>query len=268
VNIIMTLEDLNERSFAELRTWLEAALNGRVDLPRLTPDETPDVTILAAEDILDKPTRRDLERACCELVRDFVRSGAGSLSYVRALLHLAVGLGQRKLAGELAAMAARFPELPTLEVRVRQAVLLTLIDLKELQPPEFWWAIFDQDGTAYAGPVLTGLLTQSWQTGLQLLPRFPDDPMLASVAAMILDQALEDQTPAQRATCVGELQRIAPRCPPSLRQTLRELLVEHQGATRPPHTHARLNKIIEQQHPKRAQDIGISLSSRVVPVAA
>jgi hypothetical protein len=262
----MTLEDLNERSFAELRTWLENALNGRVDLPRLTPDETPDVTILAAEDSLDKPTRRDLERACRELVRDFVRSGAGSLAYVRALLHLAAGLGQRELTSALVAMAGRFPNLPTLEVRVRQSVLLTIIDLKELQPVEFWWAMFAQDNGAYAGPVLTGLLAQDWQTGLQLLPRFPDDAMLANVAAVILDQALEDLTPAQRAACVGELQRIAPRCPPSMRQTLQELLAEHQGATRPPHTHARLNKVIAQKHPKRAQDIGTSLSSRVVPV--
>jgi len=263
----MTFEDINERSFAELRTWLENALNGRVDLPRLTPDETPDVTILAAEDSLDKPTRRDLERACRELVCDFVRSGVGSLAYIRALLHLAAGLGQRELTSALVAMAERFPNLPTLEVRVRQSVLLTIIDLKELQPVEFWWAMFAQDSDAYAGPVLTGLLAQNWQAGLELLPRFPDDPMLANVAAVILGQALEDRTPAERATCVNELERVVPRCPAALRPILRELLGEHQMANRPPHSHPRLTRAIQQRYSGPiAQDLGTPRSSRLVRI--
>jgi len=223
----MILEHLNQRSSAELRVWLEDALNDRVALPKLTPDETPDVAILSAERVLDKPTRHDLRKATRELVLDFTRTGAGSLPYVRALLYLAVGLDQTELARALVGMAQRFSNLPMLDVKVRQSVLLTIVDLKESQPAEFWRAMFDQDSSAYAGPALSGLLARHWQTALELLPRFPDDPMLANVAAVILEQALDDRTPAQRATCVSELERVMPRCPAALRPTLRELLGEH-----------------------------------------
>ena len=264
----MTLEHLNECSFADLRTWLEGALNGRADLPRLTPDETPDVAILAAEHVLDKPTRRDLRRACSELVRSFIRTSAGSLAYVRALLHLAVGLDQIELTGELASMALRFPDLSALEIRARQSVLLTIIDLKQRQPVDFWQSMFAQDPGAYAGPVLSGLLAKDWPTGLQLLPEFPDDPMLANAAAVILDQALEDHTPADRASCVRELERIVPRCRVALRQTLRELLDEYQVASRPRHSTARLNGVIQRYAGVAAQYLGIPSSSRLVPVAA
>ena len=265
----MTLEHLNQRSFAELRVWLEDALNDRVDLPRLTPDETPDVALLAAEHVLDKLTRGDLRKATRELVLDFTRTGAGSIPYVRALLHLAAGLDQHEIAGALVGMAQRFPNLPMLEVKARQSVLLTIIDLKESQPAEFWWTMFNENSTAYAGPVLSGLLALNWQSGLELLPRFPDDPMLGNVAAVILDQALEDRTPAQRAACVSELDRILPRCPAALRPILQELLGEHQVAIRPPHSRAKLNGVIQQKYSGSiAQDLGPRRTSRLVPVAA
>lgn len=134
----MSLLRLNSMSLDELRAWLKEALSERVPVPSLTPDEPPDVALLDHENILDKPTRRDLETACCDLVHEFTRSGEGSDAYVGALLHLAVGLQVRdRVAAALAAMPTNVATWSRMEQPIKQTVLQTLTDLKAVQPAEF-----------------------------------------------------------------------------------------------------------------------------------
>ncbi len=231
-----SLEHLNEFSYKDLRAWLVEALHDRVQLPKIAADDQPDVALLAAEHTLDKPTRRDLRRACRELVREFTRHGVGSLLYLRALLHLASGLDLSELVNDLTAMALRFPTLPELKIEVRQTVLLTIVDLKQRPAADFWPKMFAQDPHAYAGASLSGLLASNWHAGLALLPELPNEPMLANAAAVILDLALDDLAPAERTSFVSELGHIAPRCPAALRETLSTLIAEHQVAHKRQHS--------------------------------
>ncbi len=103
---------LNALSYAKLRAWLLEALQGQVSVPRLSPDERPYVGILRLEAELDKPTRRDLAKACAELLNEFARHGKGAVDVVTSLLRLAVGLGLQSVAGPLVRMAEMFPTLP------------------------------------------------------------------------------------------------------------------------------------------------------------
>lgn len=259
----MSLEHLNNSTFPALRDWLSKALRDLVPLPKLAPDESPDVAILAAEHTLDKPTRRDLERSCRELTRDFIRTGEGSAQYVQALLRLTAGLRLIELAGELAEMARRFAGFPHLDKQIRQSILATLIDLKAMPPEEFWTAFFEQDPSTYAGAALSGLLARNWRSGLELLRRWPGNRDLASVAATIVEQTLEDLSPSERATCLGELQRAAPGYEQTLRAMILELVHEYIPLSRPSED---LRERLKQVSQSVSGFLGISQSSRLLPV--
>lgn len=260
-----SLAHLNDLSYPELREWLAEALRGHRPLPRLSTDEPPDVAILARENTLDKVTRRDLAGACAELVRGFMLTGDGTIEFVRALLHLAVGLGLRELTGELAAMAERFPEMPDLELEVRQAVLLTIVDLGELQPAEFWRHMLHQDADAYAGAALSGLLARSFAAGLEILPRLPSAGPVVSAIAMILDQALEDRPEPARSECLAALDRAAASCPAALREALREVIAEYGDGDTPPHANPSLLAAIARRVPRLQSLLGVPASPRLVP---
>jgi len=262
----MIMLELDQYSFQEIRGWLFEALNDRAPVPRLSPDEPPDVAILAHEHTLARTTRRDLERACQEWVLDFTHSGEGSVPYVDALLRLAAGLGLRQLAGPLAALARRFPDLPTIPLEIKQAIALILIDLKEVQPLEFWRALLDHDAQAFAGAALSGTLARSWQAGVALLPELPDDPMFGSVIHVILGQTLEDLPATERFACLPALQDIRSSCPPALSAALERLLRAHQiiqGSTARPAN--RLREAIDQssRFPAARAVLGRSLPSRL-----
>ncbi|MBZ5713774.1 hypothetical protein [Nannocystis pusilla] len=262
----MSLLHLNSMSLDQLRAWLKDALNERVPVPRLTPDERPDIAILACEGTLDKLTRRDLETACCDLVHEFTRSGEGSRAYVRAVLHLAVGLQLRdRLAGALAAMPSHLPNWPHLERAVQQTVLLTLVDLKAVQPAEFWLSMLAQDGDAFAGAALAGMLANSWEAGLSILPRLPERESFASAAAILIGQALEDLPPAHRTGCLRDLEAVLPSCSPALRDALHEVVEEYRGNS-PPHTQphgTRAALAACRKYPELAPCVGPSRKARL-----
>ena len=216
--------ELDQYSFQEIRGWLFEALNDRAPVPKLSPDEPPDVAILAHAPTLGRTTRRNLELACKELVLDFTHSGGESVPYVDALLRLAAGLKLRELAGPLAALVRRNLDRPVISLEVRQAIALTLIDLKELQPVDFWRALLNQDAQAFAGAALSGTLARSWQAGVALLPDLPDDPMLGSAVHVIFEQTLEDLSASECFACLCALQDIRTSCPPALSAALERLL--------------------------------------------
>ena len=257
----MVMLHLDQLSFNEIRGWLFDALHDRVPVPRLAPDEPPDVAILAQEHTLARATRRDLARACQDLVLEFTKHGEGGVSYVDALLRLAAGLELRPLAGPLAAMALRFSEFPMTALETRQAIALTLIDLKELQPLEFWRTLLKQDAQAFAGAALSGTLARSWQAGVALLPELPDDPMLGSVAYVILEQTLEDLPLEKRFTCLHEIQEVRRACPPALSAALNRLLHEFVPGERAP---SRLYEAIAESRFDSAREVlGKSMKSRL-----
>ena len=260
----MAMLHLDQFSFEELRNWLFEALNDRVLVPKLTPDEAPDIAILAHERTLARATRRDLEQACQDLVLEFTRSGDGNVPYVQALLRLAAGLGLRQLAGPLAATAGRFADLPDMQREIKQALVLTLIDLKELQPLEFWRALLKQDPRAFAGAALSGTLAWSWQAGVALLPDLPDDAMLGSVAHVILEQTLEDLPSAERFACLHELRQIRQACHPTLSAALDRLLREHLATSSVAQRQSPLHQaILESRFASAKQVLGEPRVSRL-----
>lgn len=263
----MSLVHLNSMSLDELRAWLKDALNERVPVPKLTRDDPPDVALLAHESTLDKPTRRDLEAACCDLVHEFTRSGEGSDTYVAALLHLAVGLQTRdRVAAALAAMPTNVTTWSRLTRSVKQTVLLTLTDLRAVQPAGFWHAMLEQDADAFAGAALAGTLANSWEAGLSILPRLPARESFASAAAILVDQALEDLPPALRTGCLRELADVLPRCPCALRDALDEVIREYQGSAAPhtPTKHPKLAHALRRTSHLEPQ-IFASRTARLVP---
>lgn len=264
----MSLLHLNLMSLDQLHAWLKDALNERAPVPRLTRDEPPDFAILAHESTLDKPTRRDLETACCNLVHEFTRSGEGSRPYVRALLHLAVGLQLRdRIAGALAAMPTHFSDWPQLERPVQQTILSTLIDLKAAQPAEFWLSMLAQDGDAFAGAALAGMLANSWEAGISILPRLPEHEAFAGAAAILIDQALEDLLPALRTACLHTLEAALPACSPVLRDAIGEVVREYQARSPhhpPPQPHgAMAARAACRKYPDLERFIGPSLTARL-----
>lgn len=85
-------QQISDLSRAEILTWLDDALHGRLTLPKLTVDEPVFVTILEIEPELDDVTRQNLRWACGELVRNFASQGNSDDEYVRGLLFVAARL--------------------------------------------------------------------------------------------------------------------------------------------------------------------------------
>jgi hypothetical protein len=220
------LDRLNALSYGELFAWLLGALQGNQPVPRLSPDEPSYVGILRLEADLDKPTRRDLARACAELVHGFARTGAGDVESVRSLLRLTAELGLDSVAGPLACMAEKFPGLPEVSGTIKGLVLATLVDLKEPQPVEFWRAILNQDRQAFAGTAIAGLLARNPSMAIDLVPTLPDDQNIADAIAIVLEQVTDQLAAAQRGEVYAHVRRVLSRCSPMMRGSIQEWLEE------------------------------------------
>jgi hypothetical protein len=217
---------LNALSYEALLAWLVEALHGRKAIPSLSPDEPFYVGILRLEADLDKPTRRDLARACEALVHEFVRSCPDDIEFATSLLRLTVGLELESVAGALARMAETFPTLPRVPGTVKQLVLAALVDLKVSQSVEFWRAILDQDHKAFAGTAIAGLLAYNMSVAIEVVPTLPDDQNIADAIATVLEQATDQLAPAQRCEVYAHIRRVLSACSPLMHGSIQEWLEE------------------------------------------
>ena len=220
------LDRLNDSSYEELHAWLLEALEGRQPVPRLSPDELPYAGILRLEAALDKQTRRDLAKACREIVYGFVRSGQGDIEFVTSLLRLVVGLGLDSVAADLARMAEAFPTLPEVPCAIRVLVLATIVDLKAPQTVEFWQSVLAQDRRAFAGTAIAGLLARNRAMAIDMVPTLPDDQNIADAISIVFEQVTDQLAPAQRGEVYTHIRRVLPACSPLMRCSIQEWLEE------------------------------------------
>lgn len=197
------LSPLNDLKYDEIVRWLKRALLGQEQVPRLTPDESPYLGIMRAEACLEVHARRDLERACYELVGQFTTTGDGDEDYLNALLCLAVELGQRKAASVLRGLVDREQIWTRLADGIQALVLATMVDLKVIQGVDFWRARVAQNAPAFSGFALSALLDDSPTDALALLPDLPSDSEVASAVTLLLELHCDDLQPSQRSLFNG-----------------------------------------------------------------
>lgn len=206
---------INDLNYTQIEVWLGAALRGQQPLPRVTPDEAPHLAIVRLEQMQEAPTRRAIETACNNLLRQFCWEGAGEKAYVKQLLGLAAQLKTAESIPMLIALRHRFKELPNLELEVRLAVLAVLAVLTMGVPPqsyEFWYAVLQEDKTNYAARAISGALAWDKMQALQMLPELPDNAQLGSSTMLKLDMAWDSLPFEMRERFVAEIQAILPRC--------------------------------------------------------
>lgn len=219
----------------ELLAWLREALHDRRPLPKLTHDEPPDLAILRVEPSFDRITRRDLAVASTTLVHEITLSTAvdDEGDYLRALFSLVEGLGLREeVAPPLLAICSHedFQHAPA---EIQRILLEGLINLRSIQPHDFWLAHYERAPEALELTALAGLLATTWSAGLGLLPRISDTEETIFAATILIEQALEDLPPSARDHGLLELRTVLGDCAPPLRKAIADLLSEFTGTPAP-----------------------------------
>ena len=217
-------EALNRMSYQVLRAWLTAALGGRVALPRLGPDEPVHLGILRIEGELDKPTRRDLAKACQELVYELARTAGGDPDWIDALLQVAVGLGLESVAPALIRLAEAFPTSPTTSGSTKRKILAALVDLGTPPPVPFWKALLEQNPRDFAAPAISALLRVAPAIAVEVLPSLPDEQSVADATTILVEQAADRLDDRERARLVERVRRVVAACSPTMRTSLSEWL--------------------------------------------
>jgi hypothetical protein len=203
---------INDLSHAEIETWLGAALRGQKTLPRVTPDEADHLAIVRLEQMQEAPTRRSIEAACINLLRQFCRAGEGDKDYVKQLLALAAQLRIAESIPLLVDLRHRFKDLPNLALDIRHAVLAVLTMGAPPQPYEFWFELLQEDKTNYAARAISGALAWDKMQAVQMLPALPDNARLGSSTMLKLDMAWDNLPFEMREQFVAEIQKVLPFC--------------------------------------------------------
>lgn len=220
------VQQLSAMNYPQTCAWLQQALRGAVPLPRIAPDEHRHLGVLRLEGLLDKPTRRDLEDACRQLVYEFARTLDSDEEYVSALLHVAVGLRIHEVVPGLVSLARSFTARPNTPANIRRLVLEAIVDLRAAQPMEFWVAMRDLDPPRLAVLSLSGMLRTHKDAALLELARLPLLQPVADAAAVLLEQTANRLPTDERPAFLSQVRQAATRCQPLLRQPIQEWLEE------------------------------------------
>lgn len=206
---LYSIDDLNH---AQIEAWLVAALRGEKPLPRITPDEAAHLAIVRLEQSQQAPTRRSIEAACLNLLRQFCRAGEGEKEYLKQLLALAAQLRIAESIALLVDLRHRFKALPDLPLDIRLAVLAVLTMGEPPQSYEFWLAVLREDKTNYAARAISGALAWDKMQALHMLPELPDSARLGSSTMLKLDLAWDNLPFEMRDQFVAAVQATLPRC--------------------------------------------------------
>ncbi len=197
---------INDLNHAQIEAWLGTALRDQQPLPRLTPDEAAHLAIARLEQMQEAPTRRAIEAACNNLLRQFCRAGEGEKDYVKQLLGLAAQLKTAESIPMLVDLRHRFKELPNLELEIRLAVLAVLTMGVPPQSYEFWYAVLQEDKINYAARAISGALAWDKMQALQMLPELPNNARLGSSTMLKLDVARANLPVEMREQFVAAIQ--------------------------------------------------------------
>lgn len=193
---------LDDLGHEEIVRWLARALQGREQLPQLTPDEAPHLGILRLDRILQPATRRSLRLGCIELCREFSDNLQGPTAYVQELLFLSSALELSEVVQGVAGLVKQFPRLPSLEQPIKLAILSALVDMKPPQSAEFWQEVLGQNCEEYSAAALSGLLIAAPLRAALLLGKMPDSDEFWEIAALKFDLTWDGLIPMQQASFV------------------------------------------------------------------
>lgn len=205
---IYSINDLNH---AQIEAWLAQALKGQKPLPRLTPDEPHHLAIVRLEQSQEAPTRRSIEAACNNLLRQFCAEGQGDADYLKELLALAAQLKTSESMPMLVSLSKRFKELPELSFDVRYSVLAVLTMGAPPQPYEFWFALLKED-LRYAARAISGALAWDKIKAVDMLVHMPDTARAGAATRLKLDMAWDNMLPDMRDQFVCAVHAVLPGC--------------------------------------------------------
>jgi hypothetical protein len=208
---------INHLNHDQIREWLSLALQGQKTLPRLTPDESHHLGIMRLEQAQEPATRRSINGACNELLRQFVEQeqaqAQGETVYAEELLLLASKLKAPESIARLSALAQRPDQFSGFALAIRHLILAILADASPPQSIQFWRKMLQQDRINYAGMALAGALAVDPMQAVQLLPDMPDEEDSGEYAALNIDLAWDDLPHGRRGHFEVAIEAILTRCP-------------------------------------------------------
>ncbi|WP_338844806.1 hypothetical protein V8J88_14255 [Massilia sp. W12] len=207
----MSTHPLDDYDHAQISAWLRQALHGKAALPRVLPDEAAHLALMRLELTLQAHTRRSLQQACKDLLREFCHSAQGDSLYLHELLGLVDQYKDHEQIHLLLGLVARFPDLPCLPLPIKNAVLSVLSMHTTPQPLTFWRDVLQQD-PYFAARAISGALASDKMQALDLLPLMPDDAEEGGATKLKLNRAWKTMEFEQRERFVQAIQAILPSC--------------------------------------------------------
>lgn len=226
------LQYLDGQPYDAILSWLEDSLRGKTTLPRAIPGESPELCIIRFERSLERMTRGDLREACKLLVHRFAKQTGEVLAtdeendYVDSLLCLAQALELKEIWSILCSLAsddARFSRLPT---RQQKSVIGTLLDLRAPESLQFWQMIAERYPARLGVFAFSGLLRESPERALEILPTLPDDEAVADSVYVVIGQHTEDLHLVERESFLATARSMVGRLQPHIAAALTDWLGE------------------------------------------
>jgi hypothetical protein len=163
------IDQIEALDYAQLKEWVKARLSGKDAVLADMVGNSRAYPLVAIYPKLKRTAREDLQKACLELLNEFVSGRGLSGDAADDLLILSQGLFPERAGDRLrlfAEAAALFDKQP---VELRTRVLQTLIALGEKMDPSFWVGCFHKDGKSIAPICFEGLAMHSVEDALEFL---------------------------------------------------------------------------------------------------
>ena len=221
------LHPLDRKSREEIAGWLREALLGKAAVPREYHGQPLPGAISAAAPALEDQARRDLSAAAIQLLAG-LRGGKPKHPYVADLLRLVTDLDLRSAAIPiLRELAADIPALgKRLGWESSSDVLFALLNLRDLQDPDYWLARWSRNKRCFSPVTLAALFDLDPARALGFLPSLPDSADFGDLAALNLDHCADALEGPARARFREEVAAVATRCKPKVRRAIKTWLSE------------------------------------------
>ena len=229
------IDQIEALDFGQLKQWLESRLLGKDAVLADVVGNSRAYPLLAISPRLKRTVREDLQRACLELLNEFV-SGQGLVGEAADdLLILSQGLFPEK-AGDRLRLLAESPELfDKLPAELRRRVLQTIVALQEKMDVSFWTERFQKDGKSIAAICFEGIAMHSVEDALEFLACIGSDGRVLESVSLHIPAFLERVMKCgQEKAFTSALHSLHRRLPVKLREEISDWCDEMQLPQKPP----------------------------------
>jgi len=180
------IDQIEALDFGQLKQWVEARLRGKDTLLTDMAGNSRAYPLVAVYPRLKRAVREDLQRACLELLNEFVSGRGLTGDAADDLLILSQGLFPEKAGDRLRLLAESSRLFDSLPLVLRCRVLQTLVALGEKLDASFWLERFEKDGKNVAAICFEGLALNSLVDALDFLTSVTSDgPVLDSIGLQL-----------------------------------------------------------------------------------